>query len=84
VPLFRNASGLTPREAFFAPHETVELDVSSGRLSSEIVTVYPPGIPILVPGEVVTGEVTDYLDSVSRMGGIVDGLAEDGTIGVVR
>jgi len=84
VPLFRNQSGLTPREAFFAPHENISLEDSAGRLSSEIITVYPPGIPILVPGEVITEEVTGYLRSVSRMGGIVDGLAEDGSIGVVK
>ncbi len=72
------------REAFFASHELVPLDKCAGRLSSEIVTVYPPGIPMLVPGEVITEDVVDYLSRVSAMGGTVDGLAEDGRIGVVR
>ena len=76
--------GLPPREAFFAVHELVDLDKSAGRLSSEIVTVYPPGIPMLVPGEVITENVVNYLSRVSGMGGTVDGLAEDGRIGVVR
>ncbi len=74
----------SPREAFFAAHELVLLDKCAGRLSSEIVTVYPPGIPMLVPGEVITKDVVDYLSRVSAMGGTVDGLAEDGRIGVVR
>jgi arginine decarboxylase len=76
--------GLPPREAFFAAHELVPLETSAGRLSSEIVTVYPPGIPMLVPGEVVTEDVVNYLQRVSDMGGTVDGLAEDGRIGVVK
>ncbi len=83
LPAFRNAQGLTPREAFFAPHELVSFEESPGRLSSEIVTVYPPGIPILVPGEVITMEVMDYLRDVMELGGTVDGLSEDGRVGVV-
>jgi arginine decarboxylase len=61
----------------------VSFEDAPGRLSSEIVTVYPPGIPILVPGEVITGEVTDYLKNVKELGGTVDGLSEEGLIGVV-
>ena len=73
-----------PRDAFFAMHELVPLEECAGRLSSEIVTVYPPGIPMLVPGEVITEDVVSYLSRVSAMGGTVDGLAEDGRIGVVK
>jgi len=84
LPKFRNLPGLTPREAFFAPYEYVPVEKATGRLSSEIVTVYPPGIPLLVPGEVVTEEVISYLTGVSGLGGTVDGLSEDGLIGVVK
>jgi arginine decarboxylase len=45
---------LTPREAFFAAHEVVRRDVAEGRVSTELVAPYPPGIPILVPGEQIT------------------------------
>ncbi|MHB8173925.1 MAG: aminotransferase class I/II-fold pyridoxal phosphate-dependent enzyme [Nitrospirota bacterium] len=81
---FQKPVDRSPREAFFAAHELVPLEQSAGRLSSEIVTVYPPGIPMLVPGEVVTEDVVNYLSRVSGMGGTVDGLAEDGRIGVVK
>jgi arginine decarboxylase len=84
LPSFKNTPGLSPREAFFAAHELVSVDGSVGRLSSEIVTVYPPGIPLLVPGEVITDEVITYLKRVSGMGGTVDGLSEEGLIGVVK
>jgi arginine decarboxylase len=52
---------LTPREAFFAPRETVEFASALGRTCAEIVAPYPPGIPVLVPGERVTQDALDSL-----------------------
>ena len=46
---------IPPREAFFAPNETVAADAAVGRISAELVAPYPPGIPVLAPGEVITG-----------------------------
>lgn len=83
LPDFRNTAGLSPRDAFLAPHDYLPLAGSEGRLSCDIVTVYPPGIPILVPGEVITRDVTDYLKTVAGLGGTVDGLTGDGRVGVV-
>lgn len=83
LPDFRNVAGMTPREAFFSEHDYLPLPEAVGRLSSDIVTVYPPGIPILVPGEEVSGEVIKYLDTVRELGGTVDGLTDEGLIGVV-
>lgn len=45
---------LTPREAFFARHETVPADAAIGRVSAELVAPYPPGVPVLAPGEEVS------------------------------
>lgn len=45
---------LTPREAFFAPHATVPRAAAVGRVSAELVAPYPPGVPVLVPGESIT------------------------------
>jgi len=85
IPLFMNEAILTPREAFFADHHYVEVEKAIGCISSEIVTVYPPGIPLLVPGEVVTQEVLDYLKRMLRLGAFVDGLDEaNRLIGVVK
>jgi len=47
---------LTPREAFFAPHRSVPLAASIGHVCTELVAPYPPGIPLLVPGEQITDE----------------------------
>ncbi len=54
-------TAMTPREAFFAPRETVSWRHAAGRVSAETVTPYPPGIPALAPGEVISAEVVDAL-----------------------
>jgi lysine decarboxylase len=52
---------LPPRDAFFAPHVTVPAEQAIGRVSAELVAPYPPGIPVLVPGERITGEAVEGL-----------------------
>lgn len=47
-------SRLDPRTAFFADYDTVHRASSAGRISAELVAPYPPGVPLLVPGEVIT------------------------------
>src|SRR4029078_5753221 len=47
---------LPPREAFFAPNEKVGADAAAGRISAELVAPYPPGVPVLAPGEIITAE----------------------------
>jgi len=51
----------TPREAYFAPSAAVALRDAVGRVAAELVTPYPPGIPVLAPGERISGEAVDYL-----------------------
>ncbi|WP_052130249.1 aminotransferase class I/II-fold pyridoxal phosphate-dependent enzyme [Ureibacillus sinduriensis] len=45
---------LTPRDAFYAEKEVIDFEQSEGRIIAEFVMVYPPGIPIFVPGEIIT------------------------------
>lgn len=52
---------LSPREAFYAETETVPLDESAGRIMAEFMMVYPPGIPIFIPGEIITEENLRYV-----------------------
>lgn len=51
----------TPREAFYAEKEQIPLEESAGRVCSEFVMCYPPGIPILAPGEIITDEIIRYV-----------------------
>jgi lysine decarboxylase len=48
------APRVLPRDAFFAAHETVPADDAVGRVSAELIAPYPPGVPVLAPGEEVT------------------------------
>jgi arginine decarboxylase len=54
---------MLPRDAFFAPKETVSARQAIGRVAAEQVTPYPPGIPVLIPGERITAPLLDYLRS---------------------
>lgn len=52
---------MTPRDAFYAPTESVLFSECVGRIMAEFVMVYPPGIPILQPGEMVTPGNLEYI-----------------------
>lgn len=52
---------IPPREAFYSNKKTVDLDASLGKISGEIVTVYPPGIPLVCPGEEISREIIDFI-----------------------
>jgi lysine decarboxylase len=58
-----------PREAFFAPNETVSAAAAVGRVSAELVAPYPPGIPVLAPGELITAEAVAALHEAAAEGG---------------
>jgi arginine decarboxylase len=59
---------LAPREAFFAPNETVPAAAAVGRVSAELVAPYPPGIPVLAPGELITAEAVAALRDAAAEG----------------
>jgi arginine decarboxylase len=67
---------ISPRSAFFAEAETLPIDQTIDRLSAELVCPYPPGIPLLFPGERVTVEAIATLQQVIAAGGIVTGCAD--------
>ncbi|MEH1867984.1 MAG: aminotransferase class I/II-fold pyridoxal phosphate-dependent enzyme [Nostoc sp.] len=66
----------SPREAFFAVSETLPLAETSDRICAEIVCPYPPGIPVLMPGEIVTKPVINYLQKIQAMGGFISGCTD--------
>ncbi|MEV0144797.1 MULTISPECIES: aminotransferase class I/II-fold pyridoxal phosphate-dependent enzyme [unclassified Nonomuraea] len=60
-PRMRLEQAVLPRDAFFAATEQVPVEKAAGRISAEMLTPYPPGIPAVVPGERLTEEILDYL-----------------------
>jgi arginine decarboxylase len=53
---------MLPRDAFLADTEPVRFKNSRGRICAETISPYPPGIPVIAPGEEITKEIIDYLD----------------------
>ncbi|XP_057873135.1 uncharacterized protein LOC131079247 [Cryptomeria japonica] len=67
---------LSPREAFFARTERVEIDHALGQICGELICPYPPGIPILVPGEVISDKALMYLKEIIHAGAMVSGASD--------
>jgi arginine/lysine/ornithine decarboxylase len=62
-PALQPENAMLPRDAFFATTADVPVDRAAGRICAEQITPYPPGIPLLLPGERITTEALDYLRS---------------------
>ncbi|MER3410279.1 MAG: decarboxylase, partial [Thermoleophilia bacterium] len=52
---------LSPRQAFFSSREAIPVERAAGRVAAEMVAPYPPGIPALAPGEVVSASLLEAL-----------------------
>ena len=52
---------VSPRDAFYSETELVPFDDSEGRVIAEFIMVYPPGIPIFIPGEIITEDNLRYI-----------------------
>ncbi|WP_456275647.1 aminotransferase class I/II-fold pyridoxal phosphate-dependent enzyme [Bacillus sp. AK128] len=64
---------LTPRDAFYSETEVVPFEQSAGRIIAEFIMVYPPGIPIFIPGEIITEENLSYIKKNQDVGLPVQG-----------
>ncbi|GEK34433.1 aminotransferase class I/II-fold pyridoxal phosphate-dependent enzyme [Kurthia sibirica] len=58
-PMTMNEVILSPREAFYAEQETIAITASIGRISADSLMIYPPGIPLVIPGEMISQKVID-------------------------
>lgn len=74
---------MTPRDAFYATTEVVPFKEAVGRIIAEFVMVYPPGIPIFIPGEIITEENISYIFKNIEIGLPVQG-PEDSTLEMIR
>jgi arginine decarboxylase len=74
---------LPPRDAFFAPNETVVAGAAIGRTSAELVAPYPPGIPVLAPGEVITAGALAALHAAQAEGSRI-AYAADPTLATLQ
>lgn len=80
APVFR----LPPRAAEFAQKEWVTLEHCAGRMNGQLITPYPPGVPVVFPGQTITEPVQTLLQSALAWGVPVHGLRADGRIQVIE
>ncbi|HHX09831.1 MAG TPA: aminotransferase class I/II-fold pyridoxal phosphate-dependent enzyme [Firmicutes bacterium] len=74
---------LNPRKAIQGKCARLPLEQSVRRVSAEVVTCYPPGIPVLYPGEVISHETVDYLQMIRKLAFGISG-PEDKTLSTLR
>ena len=65
-----------PQKAFFSNKRSVPIKESNGMICSEFVMCYPPGIPILAPGEMITHEIINYIEYAKDKGCLVTGTQD--------
>ena len=64
---------LSPRDASFSITKKIPFKEAIGMVSAEIICPYPPGIPVLAPGEKITKEVYEYLMFLKNLGNVING-----------
>lgn len=74
---------LTPRDAFYSETEVVDFNDSAGRIIAEFIMVYPPGIPIFIPGEIISEDNLTYIKKNLEVGLPVQG-PEDPSLKTIR
>ncbi|HBK54617.1 MAG TPA: arginine decarboxylase, partial [Syntrophomonas wolfei] len=59
---------LAPREAYLAAKKSLPLEECRGAIAGEIIAAYPPGVPCLLPGELIDDTMLDYLRYLKKSG----------------
>lgn len=75
-------AGQTAAEAYLGKREEVPLDGAAGRVAADFINLYPPGIPLIVPGEVVSEALTEEIRRYMCAGLNVQGVTAEGKIAV--
>lgn len=83
APFEGSSMRLSPREAFFASKRKVSVQQSLGEICGELICPYPPGIPLMIPGEVITEGALSYLLQVKSKGSMISGAADPSLSSIV-
>lgn len=71
---------IKPREASLGPGKWIELKKAAGNISAAILAPYPPGIPLVGPGELIQDKEIDLIEEILNCGGVVRGVTSQGKI----
>lgn len=74
---------IRPRAAFHSPSKRIKIEDAAFEISKEQIMIYPPGIPLIVPGEVFTPEIIERLQSYQKTGITILSDYHDGTVNVI-
>ncbi len=74
---------MSPREAYFAKTSACDWNKAVGKIAGEMIAPYPPGIPIVYPGERITQEIWDYLEQYRLQKRHIHG-SRDGKLEVIK
>jgi lysine decarboxylase len=75
---------MRPRVAYQAPLKRISLDEANGSISKEMIMVYPPGIPLIIPGEVFNQNIIDKIGYYIKTGATVLSDYDDLTVATVE
>lgn len=73
---------MRPAQAYESPHEKVPLAAAADRIAADFINLYPPGIPLLVPGEVISEALIGQIQESMRIGLCVQGI-DEGAVSVL-
>jgi arginine decarboxylase len=72
-----------PREAYHAPKMSVPLADAAGEISAESIMIYPPGIPLVIPGEIISKDVVEDIEFYIKNGSVIHSDLDNGYIKIV-
>ncbi len=77
-------TGILPYEAYIACTEKIPVEESCNRICADVITPYPPGIPILYPGEIIKNNHIQYITAIINVGGTINGIKHNKYVKVVK
>ncbi len=75
---------MTPRQAYFSEMKTIRWQEAAGQIAGQMIAPYPPGIPVICPGERISQEVWDYIERFRTDGRHIHGAGHDGRLDWVK
>ncbi|MDD3124058.1 MAG: hypothetical protein PHC62_11225, partial [Candidatus Izemoplasmatales bacterium] len=72
-----------PRDAYHAPSISVPLQEAYDEISAEMIMIYPPGIPMVIPGEIITQEVIDDIQFYVKKGSVLHSDLDNGYVKII-
>lgn len=82
--LKRAIQTVSPSMIIEAVIDRIPLEAAAGRTSRGMISPYPPGLPLVCPGEIISREIVDYITTLVRSGASVHGVGDDGTVAVLK